>query len=98
MSFYHTIEGQLQNNNTNTNRRLKVSIQFISSIIIKNSRVYILGGHNVSGIGFNVTLVDTALDENVACESPTGSPRIADDPIVDSVESAPSDQDDCVIH
>ena len=54
--------------------------------------------HNVSGIGFNVALVDTALDENVACESPIGAPCIANDPEVDSVENAPSDDDDAVIH
>ena len=87
--FYHTIEGQLHNN-INTNRRIKV-LNSIHLFQYYNERIIgaILGGHNVSGIGFDVALVDM---------SPPVTPQIADDPVVDSVESAISDQDDCVIH
>jgi len=56
-----------------------------------------LNWHNVSGIEFDSAFVDASFDIDVPASSPIGSPRIADDPVVDSVESAPSDQDDSVI-
>ena len=50
--------------------------------------------HNVSGIGFDPAFVNTALNLNVAGETPSGAPWIAGDPIVNSVEICPPSDDD----
>lgn len=55
------------------------------------------GWYNVGGIGFDSAFVDASLDSNVAGETPVGPPRITNHPVVDSVESAPTDDDYSVI-
>lgn len=57
----------------------------------------VLGWYYEGGIDFNAAFVDAALNEKVAGETPIGSPRITDDPVVDSVEIAPSNQHNGVI-
>jgi hypothetical protein len=56
-----------------------------------------LNWHNVSGIEFDSAFVDASFDIDVPASSPIGSPRIADDPEVNSIEITPSDDDYGVI-
>jgi hypothetical protein len=52
---------------------------------------------NYSGILLDFALVDSALDVNVTRLAPSGSPRVADDPVGNSVSGSPADDDHTVI-
>lgn len=52
---------------------------------------------NCGGIFLDVAQVDSTLHLNVSRNSPSGSPRIANNPEVDSVSLSPADSDHCVI-
>jgi len=72
--------------NENRNRRGKP----VENCAVLNS--------GVSGHVVDVAHVDTALEERVAVESPTGAPRVAHDPVVaGSAGSSVTDDDDAVV-
>jgi hypothetical protein len=52
--------------------------------------------YNYSGISLDIALVDSALDVKVTRLAPW-APRVADDPVVDSVECSPADNDHTVV-
>ena len=51
----------------------------------------------IRSVSFDFALVDTALHQDVTLLSPSGSPPVTNDPIVDSVERAPPDDNNAVI-
>lgn len=55
-------------------------------------------GYNDGGMLLNAAFVDTTLHKNVSRASPRNSPWVASDPVRDSVEAAPADNDYTVIH
>lgn len=55
-------------------------------------------GYNYGGMLLNAAFVDTTLHKNVSRASPRTSPWVASDPVRDSVEAAPADNDYTVIH
>lgn len=58
-----------------------------------------LGSDNSGNPAFNVAHVDALFNEHVAILSPSGSPRIAQDPVIDaSLWGAVTDQSDGVVH
>ena len=52
---------------------------------------------HIRSVSFNFALVDAALHQDVALLPPSGSPRVTNDPVVDSVERAPPDDNNAVI-
>ena len=58
----------------------------------------VLSDNGVSEHVVHVTHVDTALEERVAVQSPTGAPRVTHDPVVaGSAGSSVTDEDDAVV-
>jgi len=56
-----------------------------------------LTSFDVSRVGFDIALVDSTLNEEVACESPRGTPRISDDPVIHVVLPPIANNDHCVV-
>ena len=69
---------------------------YIQYLLTKNSIIN-LERHDVGWIKFDVTFVDTALHKKVTRYSPVGAPWITDDPVVNSVEITPANDDNAVI-
>lgn len=74
---------------------INTQVQLFWSVGIKS--VSDLDRYNIGGSCFNSAFVDTALHKGVAFSSPFGTPRVTNNPVVDTIKCSIADDHNSVI-